>query len=39
MDPNSNLNLGIGGQVGAMGGPIGASHLSPMEQNQFNANG
>jgi hypothetical protein len=31
MDPNSNLNLAMNGQVGAMGGPIGASHLSPME--------
>jgi hypothetical protein len=29
MDPSSNLNLGINGQVGAMGGQIGV--LSPMD--------
>jgi len=39
-DPNTPMNLGMSGPMttqigGVMGGAIGASHLSPMDQNQF----
>ena len=38
------MNLGMSGPMtaqmgGVMGGAMGASHLSPMEQNQYNMGG